>query len=180
MKFRNLLMVAGIVAAMVPTFAQASHCDSPIYVFSRTSYPGGPYPLPVPNEAPTAVPRTLRYLPGATSSAVGCNVHDVLTPDDPHEATDTDVIYPGSDTLQVRLLAHSDPTAIVSASLTFAGTTYPLTLSNTYDITGAAATFLDSQNIAIDSADTLTGNTAVATVCVVDEECYSRTYRTVG
>lgn len=165
---------------MIPVGAQASSvCDSPIYVFSRTSYPGGPYPLPVPAEAPPAVPRSLRYLPGATSSAVACTAHDVLGEEDPNLA-DSDIIYPGSDTLQVRLLKHTDATAVLSASLTFAGVTYPLTLTNTVSITGAAATFLDSQNISINPATTVGANNAVATICVVDEECYTRTYRTVA
>lgn len=168
-----LLVMATAIVAMIPVGAQASHCDSPIYIFSRTSYPGGPYPDPRGGQ--------LRFLPSAVSSVVGCTVvHDTLKPDDPHEATDSDIIYPGSDSLSVRLLAHTDGSAITSATLEFAGTTYALTLTNTVTITGGAATFLDSQNISVDPTKTLAANAAVATICVQDEGCYTRTYRTVA
>lgn len=168
MKLRSMLLVAGIVAAMAPVGAQASHCASPITLFSRHSYPGGPFPDPRGGE--------LRYTPTVTSSAVGCTVQDEALP---HEANDTDVIYPGADALGVRLLNNSDPASVVSATLTYAGEVYELTMTNTLDITGAAATFLDSQRIVIDRATTLAANTAVIEICVDGEDdCFTRTYRT--
>jgi hypothetical protein len=170
MKIKSMLLVAGIVAAMAPVGAQASHCANPIYVFARHSVPGGPYPDPRGGN--------ITYAPTAVSSAAGCTVQD---PAIPHEATETDVIYPGADTLQVRLLRNSDPSSVVSATLTFAGVTYDLVMKNTTTITGANATFLDSQNIAIDPATTFAGNEAVVEICTVDEdECFTRTYRTVA
>lgn len=173
MKLRNLLVLAGLVAAMVPVGAQASHCDSPIYIFSRHRLPGGPYDDPRGGK--------LTFAPTAVSSTVGCNVHEALTPDDPHEATETDLIYPGADALGVRLLNNADEASVLSATLTYAGQTYDLTMTNTTDITGAAATFLDSQTIAVDPADSLEANEAVATICVDGEdECFVRTYRTVA
>lgn len=168
MKLRSMLLVAGIVAAMAPVGAQASHCASPISLFARHSYPGGPYPDPRGGQ--------LRYLPTATSGAVGCTAQDDALP---HEANDTDVIYPGANALSVRLLNNSDPTSVETATLTYAGVVYELTMANTFSITGEAATFLDSQTIVIDPASTLASNTAEIEICV-EGDCFTRTYRTVA
>lgn len=62
----------------------------------------------------------------------------------------------------------------------FAGTTYDLTMTNTTSVTGEPAAFLDSQNIIVDPATTLTGNTALIEICVEDEGCYTREFRTVA
>lgn len=170
MKLRSALLLVGLVAAMAPVGAQASHCANPIYIFSRTSVPGGPYDDPRGGK--------ITYTPTAVSSAVGCTA---AQPESPHETTDTDLIYPGSDHLSLRLLNHSDPNSVISATLEFAGETFELTMKNTATITGDPATFLDSQSVAIDPADTLVAGTAVATICTVDEEaCFVRTYRTVA
>jgi hypothetical protein len=190
MKLRALLLGTILAATLAPIAGQATNCDSPIYIFARYAYPGGPYdnpahPLPDPLPTPDQVPAQFRFVPSAVSSAVGCTVvrDTVVGGEDPlvpHEAYDTDVIYPGANVLQVRLLDYTDPSIVESATLAFAGETYPLTMTNTLDITGAPATFLDSQDVVIDPADTVAGNEAVATICLAGEECFTRTYRTLG
>jgi len=189
MRFRTLVLGAVLAAGLVPATGQASHCDVPIYIFSRTAYPGGPYenpvyPLPDPLPTPSQVPPEFEYVPSANSSAVGCLVmRDTVLggEDEPHELTATDVIYPGADTLSVRLLANTDPESVEAATLTFAGETYALAMANTLDVLGEPATYLDSQDISIDPATTVSGGDAVATICLVGEdECYTRTYSTVG
>ena len=185
MKFRfALVLVAAVGALLPPMAARAEHCDSPIVLFSTTEVQTGV-------EDPTNPGTTISQgLPSLASSAVGCSVmNDVVTEGDPglHAATDTDFIYPGSNGLQVRLLDHIDADVITSAQLTFAGTTYDLHLQLTEDVTGAESDFLDSETIAVDQADTLSGNEAYIKICVdnseeldgSDVECFERTYKTV-
>ncbi len=178
MKFRSVLVLAAAIGALVPSAAQAEHCATPIAIFtSIRTFPDG-------IDDPVRGGK-IYGPPSANSAAVGCTVRDdVLASEEPaaHPATQTDIIYPGANRMSVRLLEHGiDPSIIVSATLTWAGETYTLDLKPTLGITGAPSTYMNSQGFDIDPADTLAGNAAVATICLVDEEtCLTRTYKTLG
>lgn len=179
MKFRYALVLVATIGALVPATARAEHCDIPVYIFSRTRVDTG-------IDDPTHPGRTLATVPSLVSSFFGCDAmrDTVVGGEDPsvHQATETDLIYPYSNRLSVRLLIDGAiPADVASASLTFAGETYALTMEPGVDLLGAATTaFMNSQMITIDPADTLSGNEATATVCMVSGDCFTRTYKTVG
>lgn len=178
MKLRSVMTLLLALAAVAPMSARAEHCDVPIYIFSRTRQTTA---VENPTDPGTTInPGT----PWPNSAAGGClAVRDtVLAGEDPttHPATETDLIYPGANNMYVRWLQSNDPATIVSATVTFAGQSYDLVFEQTVDVTGAPADFLDSQLIDIDPANTLSGNAATATVCTIDEECFTRTYKTIA
>lgn len=177
MKGRHLLALGALAAALSPVAARATHCDTPIFVFSQTRVQTD---IPDPTTPGGTIGRTL---PSVTSSAIGCTVvrDTVVGGEDPnaHPLMDTDIIYPASNRLSVRFLEHgTDPTIIATATLTYAGTVYPLTMNPGSAVAGAA-TWLDSDPLTIDPATTVVPNTAVADICLTTGECFSRTYRTV-
>jgi hypothetical protein len=174
MKVRSAIVLAVAVASLVPTAASATHCDSPIYLFSQYRTEQG---VPDPRGGEIHGP------PTAVSSAIGCTVvrDTVLGAEDPtaHPATETDLIYPGTNVMTVRLLENgSDGSIVSSATLKFAGTTYNLNMQPTLDITGAPSTYLDSQVIPVDPNDTLAGNIGEVSICLTTGDCYERVYKT--
>lgn len=170
MKLANILVIGALAAALAPTAAQADHCGTPIYLFSRTR---------------VGTNETGATLPSVTSAAVGCTASDEapeLNDPSTHFLIDTDIIYPGANRMSVRLLDNgTDPAAVLSATLKFAGKTYELAMAAGTSTAGAA-TWLDSQNIEIDPATTIGGGDAVITICMVfdPENCFTRTFRTVA
>jgi hypothetical protein len=181
MKIRSAFVLVIALGALVPLSARASHCDVPIYLFSYTNVNTG-QPDPTTDDPDDTLQAPL---PSLTSSAIGCTiVRDSVLAGEPdpsaHAATETDWIYPGSNELQVRWIASNDPSAIASATLNFAGVNYNLDLQKTTDITGADATFLDSQVIEVDPTTTVAGNDATVTVCTTEGECFTRVYSTIA
>lgn len=176
MDLRRLLVAGAVLAALVPTSAQADHCDIPIYLFSSTR-------VQTDVEDPDGNP-VGRSASGPASSAAACLPWDEIKGDvgpDGHDAFDSDIIYPGSNRLSVRLFDQgSDPVVIKSATLTFTGVVYPLDLQASLDVTGAAAPWLDSKPITIDPASSITGGDAVISICMTYDLCVTRTYRTVA
>lgn len=172
MKTRNLILLAALVGSLAPVSAQAEHCQTPIYLFSRT-------------RIENSDPAVSQGVPSLTSSAIGCTVSDEvpeLNTEETHPATDTDLIYPGANFFEVRLLDNgNDPAAVDSATLQWVGETIELEFEAGTDVTGAAAPWLDSQRIQIDPVDTLGRNDAVVTICLSfdPDNCLTRTYRTV-
>lgn len=185
MKIRSLLLLAGLAAAIMPSTSQAAdQCDSPIYVFSRTR-------VQTDADDPTNPGTPLgRNVPGATSSAVGCTVvRDTVAPGpDGEYLYNTDIIYPGSNRIEVRLLENgNDPSILSVATVTIGEDVVDLEMKAGTDVTGAAAPWLDSQSIPIDPAITLGPLTVVADFCLdvfgtpedlEDDLCYSRIYNT--
>lgn len=180
MKFRSALVVVAALGSMIPMSARAEHCDVPIYIFSTTRVQ-----TEVDNPTDPGTPIG-RNLPSVTSSAVGCTVvrDQVLAGEDPttHPATETNLIYPNSNRLSVRLLENGrDPALLSSATLTWAGQTFPLVMKPGLDaVTQEPADYMDSQSIEIDPASTLVPNEGVATFCLVDDECLTAVYHTVA
>lgn len=178
MRLRHALVLVVAVGALVPGAARAEHCNNPIYVFSTTRIQTD---VDDPTNPGTPVGRTV---PSAVSSAIGCTVvrDTVIGGEDPllHPLTETDIVYPGANRLSVRLLQNGrDPAIIESAVLTFAGETYALTMTPGIDVAMQPAAWLDSQSIMIDQADSFATNEAVATICLLGGECFTRTYKTV-
>lgn len=186
MKIRSLALLAAIGATLAPSVSQAdSHhvCDNPIYIFSRTR-------VQTDLDDPTtpAPDRLGRNAPGAVSSAVGCTVmRDTVQPGPGFEYfEDTDLIYPGSNRIEVRLLENgNDPSVLTAASLTIGDTVIDLLgrMRAGVDVTGAAAAWLDSDTIEIDPALTVADIPFSARFCLdggeLEDVCYERTYRTV-
>lgn len=179
MRVRSLVLAVAATAMLVPANSSAEHCDIPIYVFSTTR-------VQTDVDDPTNPEQKIgRGLPSAVSSAVGCTViRDTVIAEEPpaeaHAVTDSDIVYPNSNRMSVRLLDNGDDPAIVtSATLTWAGETIVLDMQGGESVTGEAAPWLDSQTIEIDPADTLEPNTAVAEICLSFGECFTRTYRTI-
>jgi len=179
MKVRSTLLLVAMAATLVPMTAGATHCSNPIYIFSTTR-------VQTDIDDPTNPEQKIgRGVPSAVSSVVGCTVvRDTVIAEEPppeaHAVTDSDIVYPNSNRMSVRLLDNgNDPSIIESATLEWAGQTIDLTMAQTVDVTGAPAAFLDSQTIVIDPNDTLAANTATATICLTGGTCYTRTYRTI-
>lgn len=160
---RTRLLMAGCLAiALAPlTNAVAEHCALVVVHSHHTvlDLNGEPITSPVTDEPV----RT----PGADTAVAGCALHDT---DDP---VNTALIVPGSNSVTVRY-GVTPPT---SGTFTFAGQTTSLTFVETRTVEGA--TTYDSLPIFFDPALSITGGTAVATVCV-DQGCASATYRTVS
>lgn len=166
MRVRLLLVAATVVAAFPLTGAGAEHCGSQIYLFS---YVSGPVADPLDPQ------RQMGNLT-VTSSAIGCTIIATDDPAIPGDESDTDVIYPGSNTLVVRWLPGEIPAG--GGTLTFAGVTHQLEF---YHTTNYIIPVLDSKQIYIDPASSINGGDAVITVCAdeAQTECDTRTYRTL-
>lgn len=187
MKIRSLALLAAISAMLAPSLSQAdehSLCDSPIYIFSRTRVqtdvddPTTPAPDPIG-----------RNVPGAVSSVVGCTtIHDTVQPGPGFEyVEDTDLIYPGSNRLEVRLLENGrDPSALTVATLTIGDEVIDLIgrMRAGVDVAGAPSPWLDSDSIVIDPTITLGPLLVTAHLCLdagdAEDLCFDRTYRTVA
>lgn len=89
------LVAVAIITAFLPLAARATHCESPVYIFSRISNPG-----------PTQV--NLPYIAG-----IVCEL------DAGHEAGDTRMMYPVADQVSVRWTKGStvSSSALVTARL---------------------------------------------------------------
>lgn len=180
MKLRSILLAAAALTALAPAASHAeSPCESPIYVFGRHRAETGVQDPRNPNN-------TLATAPSATSSAVGCTVvHDTVQPGAGFEYVEnTDIIYPGSNRLEVRLLENGrDPSILSVATLTIGDEVVELEMIPGFDTTGAVASWLDSKPISIDPSVTLGPLEISARFCLDggDEEdtCYDRTYRTL-
>lgn len=185
MKIRSLALLAAIGAALAPSVSQADSphvCDSPIYIFSRTRVQ-----TDIDDPTTPAPDRIGRNVPGAVSSAIGCTVmRDTVQPGEGFEyVEDTDLIYPGANRIEVRLLENgNDPSALTEATLTIGSEVIDLLpgMKPGVDVTGAAADWLDSATIEIDPAITLANVPFTAHFCLDggegDDFCYDRTYRT--
>jgi hypothetical protein len=166
MRLRLALVAVTGLALLAPMSVRAEHCAAPIYLFS---YVSGPADDPLD-------PQRKLGSPTVTSSAIGCVVIVDDIPETPGDDSDTDVIYPGSNTLVVRWLEGSMPEA---GTLTFAGETYPLSF---YATTNGAGAVVDSRQIIIDPSDSINGGIAMIEVCRSTEgdDCETRVYRTVA
>lgn len=162
----RIVIAFGLAAALLAPGARAEHCPVPIYLFS---YLSGPV------DDPLDANRKLGS-PTVTSSAIGCLIIAEDIPETPGDESDTDYIYPGSNTLVVRWLEGELP---ASGTLAFAGEIYDLAF---YATTNGLTAVTDSKQILIDPVDSVIGGDAVITVCREQGEqfCETRTYRTIA
>ena len=158
MRIKAIAALVTLACAMPVTGAHAGQCETRIFLLNSYNVPAADH------NAQTV-----------TTSAVGCTV---IGGDDPN----TDYIYPGSDRWFVRWTVNSKPT---HGTLTFNGTTIDLTFSQgKLEELVEDQPWFDSQWITVDPATTLQGGAATITVCQgaegEDEDCDTRTYRTLG
>lgn len=184
MKIRSFLLLAGLAAAIAPTAHAEDQCDSPIYIFSKTR---AQTDVDDPTNPGTPVGRTA---PTAVSSTVGCTIRDDVQPG-PEAAYlyDTDVIYPGSNRLSVRLLENgTDPSLVSLATITIGDEVRNLTMRAGTSTTGAAP-WLDSADVTIDPAATVGPLSVTADICLdvfgtpedlSDDLCFTRTYNSIA
>jgi len=180
LKLRTILLAGTALMAIAPVTSHAeSVCESPIYVFSRHRAETGV-------SDPRNPDNTLATAPSATSSAVGCTVvHDTVQPGAGFEYVEnTDLIYPGSNRLEVRLLNNGrDPSILSAATLTIGDEVIELEMIPGFDTTGAVASWLDSKPIGVDPAITTGPLEVTAHFCLdggeEEDTCYDRTYRTL-
>lgn len=163
---RSFLGALVAAALLVPTGTPAhEHCETQIFLFTYVRTPA---------DDPLDPQRKLGN-PTITSSAIGC----VLLgdqPETPPDESQTDWIYPGSDTMVVRWLGGGIP---LNGTLEFDGTTYDLEFYNT---TNGLVAVVDSKQIYVNPASTFAGHEAVVTVCPDEDpaNCETRTYRTLA
>lgn len=188
MKARALMMmacIAGTTALTAGPQANAEQCDSPIYVFSTTRIQTDIDDPTTPAEDPIG-----RNAPSAVSSAVGCTVRDEVNPGPEFEYFyGTDLIYPGSNRLSVRLLNNGrDPSILSLATLTIGDDVVELEMKGGASATDPNAPWMDSQNILIDPSITLAPLTVTAKLCmdvngtpedISDDICFERVYNSV-
>lgn len=157
---RTTLFVVACLSVMSPlTAARASHCGSQVIIFSYYTATDPQTGAPLTNPATGAPLRN----PAPNPRSAGCAAGST-------EESNTAVLYPYTNTLQVRYRQEVAPT---SGALRFAGKTYDLRFTKTPLATGGYTH--DSQDILVSPG---ARGEAVATVCV-QEDCQSATYRTL-
>jgi hypothetical protein len=180
LKLRSLTLLAAIAATLAPAASHAEDvCDSPIAIFSRfrVAETGIPDPRNPDN--------TLLTAPSATSSAVGCTVvRDTVQPGAGFEYFyDTNLIYPGSNRIEVRLFENGrDPSVLSEATVKIGEDVHELEMLPGVDVSGTVSPWLDSVPIDIDPTITLGPLLVSAHFCIdagdADDFCYDITYRT--
>jgi hypothetical protein len=179
MNLRSIALIGAATTCLAPGLSRAADpCEIPIYVFSFIRHETGiQKPAPVGGDAGS--------VPSATSSAVGCVVvKDTVQPgDDAAYLYNTDLIYPGSNVISVRLFENGrDPSAVTEATLTIGDEVVPLVMEPGTDVAGAAQAWLDSKPIEVDPTRTAGPLTVTAHFCIeggtFDDFCYDRTYNT--
>jgi len=155
MRIRTLLVMAILSAALPAGSSSAAQCETSIFLFTGNHIPGAD-----------------KNTQTVTSSAIGCTA---IGSDDPN----TDYIYPASDSWFVRWTVSSKP---AHGSITFDGKTVELAFAPGKLFETVDEPYWDSQWFGVDATKTISGGAAVVQVCVgeaPDEECDTRTYRTI-
>ena len=181
MKLRSLALLGALAATCAPSMSHAEDvCDIPVSIFSRYRV------AETGIEDPRNPNNTLGTAPSATSSAIGCTViRDTAQPGAGFEYFyDTNLIYPGSNRIEVRLLDNGrDPSILSEATLTIGDQVHQLEMKPGTDVSGAVAAWLDSVPIDIDPTITLGPLLITAHLCLdsgtEDDLCYDVTYRTL-